>query len=186
GRAARRAFGRAGEAVRGVPGRRPPVLPAAPMSAPTRPPQPGARPGSPGSPGSSGAPGSPGSSGFREPVGRCLGLDVGTRTIGVAVSDPLGLTAQPLEVIRYRSWQEAEERLEALVRQYGPERLVVGYPRRTDGTEGPEARWVRKKAARLRARLGLPCDLWDERLTTAAAERALLEADVSRRRRREV
>lgn len=150
------------------------------MSAPTRPSGRGAGPGSTDSTGSSGPTGS------REPVGRCLGLDVGTRTVGVAVSDPLGLTAQPLEVIRYRSWQEAEERLEALVRQYGAERLVVGYPRRTDGTEGPEARWVRKKVSRLQARLGLPCDLWDERLTTAAAERALLEADVSRRRRREV
>lgn len=131
-------------------------------------------------------PDGPGSSHRGGAAPRCLGLDVGARTVGVAVSDPLGLTAQPVEVIRYRSWQEAEERLEVLARRYGAQRIVVGYPRRTDGTVGPEAQWVRKKAARLQARLGLPCDLWDERLTTAAAERALLEADVSRRRRRQV
>lgn len=117
---------------------------------------------------------------------RYLGLDLGSRTVGVAVSDPLGLTAQPLEVIRFRSWEEAEHRLEELVRLYGAERLVVGYPRRTDGSEGPEAERVRQRAARLEKRLGVPCELWDERLTTVVAERALLEADVSRRRRRRV
>lgn len=117
---------------------------------------------------------------------RHLGLDVGRRTVGVAVSDPLGWTAQPLGVIRYRRWEEVEERLEELVTAYGVARIVVGLPRRTDGSLGVEARWVEEKAMRLQERLGVPCELWDERLTTAAAERVLLEGNVRRQRRREV
>lgn len=117
---------------------------------------------------------------------RHLGLDVGSRSVGVAVSDPLGWTAQPLEVIRYRRWDEVEERLEELVKAYDVECIVIGLPRRTDGTLGVEARRVEAKAVRLQERLGVPCELWDERLTTAAAERALLEGNVRRRRRREV
>lgn len=117
---------------------------------------------------------------------RIMGLDVGARTVGVAVSDPLALTAQPLEVIRYSRWSEVEERLAALIAAYGVSLLVVGMPRRTDGRMGPEAERVRRLAAQLGRRLGIPYELWDERLTTVAAERALLEADVSRRRRRQV
>lgn len=122
----------------------------------------------------------------RDAKGRLLGLDVGSRTVGVAISDPLALTAQPLEVIRYRGWKEVEQRLEEIVRAYGVSRIVVGFPRRTDGRVGPEAERVQKLAARLGARLGVPYELWDERLTTAAAERILLAGDVSRRRRRAV
>ena len=117
---------------------------------------------------------------------RQLGLDIGSRTVGVAISDPLGLTAQPLEVIRYTRWSEVETRLAELISHYGVQQLIVGLPRRTDGTLGPEAGDVQRKAERLAAQLGVPCRLWDERLTTVQAERILLEGDVKRRRRRQV
>lgn len=123
---------------------------------------------------------------MEERVPRHLGLDIGSRTVGVAVSDPLGLTAQPVEVIRYRRWEEAEERIRQLVREYEVEQVVVGLPRRTDGRYGPEAERIRELAQQLQDRLGISCRLWDERFSTAQAERALLEGDVSRRRRRQL
>jgi len=119
-------------------------------------------------------------------VPRHMGLDIGSRTVGVALSDPLGLTAQPLEVIRFQRWEEAEERIQQLVQAYEVEHVVVGLPRRTDGRYGPEAERVRQLAQQLQERLGVPCHLWDERFSTAQAQRVLLEGDVSRRRRRQV
>lgn len=118
--------------------------------------------------------------------GRIAGLDVGDRTIGVAVSDPLGWTAQGVTVIRRESLDKDLARLEAICGQYGVTRLVVGLPRNMNGTEGPRAEAVRAFAREVEARLGLPVTLWDERLTTMQAERALLEADLSRARRRQV
>ncbi len=117
---------------------------------------------------------------------RILGLDVGERRIGVAVSDPLGLTAQGLAVWTRRREEEDLAYLHKLIREYEVERVVVGLPVRTDGQEGPEAAGVRAFGQRLAAATGVPVEWWDERFTTAAAQRALLAADLSRRRRRAV
>jgi len=120
---------------------------------------------------------------------RILALDVGTKTIGVAVSDPLGLIAQPVETVG-RGEGELTRLLE-LVAQYEVEEIVVGLPRRTDGSLGPEAKAVQEFAGSLRRILEAECPLvqivfWDERFTTVQAERVLLEADVSRAGRRAV
>ena len=117
---------------------------------------------------------------------RIAALDVGEARIGVAVSDELGITAQGIGVIRRVGGQRDLEALGALLAPFAPERLVVGLPLNLNGSEGPQAAKVRIFAERAAAYLGLPLEFWDERLTTVAAERALLEADVSRRRRREV
>jgi putative Holliday junction resolvase len=117
---------------------------------------------------------------------RIGGLDVGDRTIGVALSDELGLTAQALEVIRRRSLEQDLARLDEIARQYGVVRWVVGMPRNMNGTYGPRAELTRAFMERLAGHSGLPVEAWDERLSTMAAERVLLEADVSRARRRKV
>ncbi len=117
---------------------------------------------------------------------RIMGLDLGDKTIGVAVSDPLGWTAQAVEVIRRSHWEEDITRLRELAAAYGVREVVVGQPRNMDGTFGPRAQAAADFAGRLAVELGLPVRLWDERLTTVAAERTLLEADMSRARRRKV
>jgi putative Holliday junction resolvase len=117
---------------------------------------------------------------------RIAALDVGDARIGVAVSDELGITAQGVGVVRRVGGRRDLEALGTILAPYAPERLVVGLPLNMDGTEGRQATRVRAFAARAAAHLGLPLELWDERLTTWAAEHALREADVSRRRRREV
>lgn len=117
---------------------------------------------------------------------RIGGLDVGDRTIGVAVSDELGLTAQGLEVIRRRSPEEDLARLGEIARQYDVARWVVGMPRNMNGSYGPRSELTREFMQRLAEHSGLPVEAWDERLSTVAAERVLLEADVSRARRRKV
>jgi len=117
---------------------------------------------------------------------RIGGLDVGDKTIGVALSDELGWTAQGLEVIRRRSLEEDLARLDAIARQYNVSRWVVGMPRNMNGTYGPRAELTRAFIDVLAEHSGLPVEPFDERLSTAAAERVLLEADVSRARRRKV
>jgi putative Holliday junction resolvase len=117
---------------------------------------------------------------------RIAALDVGDARIGVAVSDELGITAQGVGVVRRVGGRRDLEALGTMLAPYAPERLVVGLPLNMNGTEGRQATRVRAFAERAAAHLGLPLEFWDERLTTWAAERALLEADVSRRRRREV
>ncbi|TMA60528.1 MAG: Holliday junction resolvase RuvX [Deltaproteobacteria bacterium] len=117
---------------------------------------------------------------------RIAALDVGEARIGVAVSDELGITAQGIGVVRRVGGQRDLEALAALLAPYGPGRLVVGLPLTLGGSEGPQAVKVRRFAERAAAHLGVPLEFWDERLTTVAAERVLLEADVRRRRRREV
>lgn len=119
-------------------------------------------------------------------MGRMAGLDVGDRTIGVALSDPSGVIARGLEVIRRGSLAEDLARLQAILAAHDVERVVVGLPRNMNGTYGPRAEMARRFAARLEAALGLSVVLWDERLTTVQAERTLLEADLSRRKRRQV
>jgi len=117
---------------------------------------------------------------------RIGGLDVGDKTIGVALSDELGLTAQALEVIQRRSLEQDLARLGEIARQYSVERWVVGMPRNMNGTYGPRAELTREFMQHLAAHSGLPVEAWDERMSTMAAERVLLEADVSRARRRKV
>jgi len=121
------------------------------------------------------------------PAGRALmGLDLGTKTIGVAVSDTARRIASPLETIRRTKFTADAARLLALVDGRAIGGLVLGLPRNMDGSEGPRAQSARAVARNLAALTPLPIALWDERLSTVAAERALLEADTSRRRRAEV
>jgi putative Holliday junction resolvase len=121
------------------------------------------------------------------PRARALaGLDLGTKTIGVAVSDRLLSVASPLQTInRVKFGQDAAALLEiASAREIGG--LVLGLPRNMDGSEGPRCQSTRAFARNLAALTDLPITFWDERLSTVAAERALLEADTSRRKRAEV
>ncbi|HYB40684.1 MAG TPA: Holliday junction resolvase RuvX [Candidatus Methylomirabilis sp.] len=117
---------------------------------------------------------------------RALGLDVGTRTVGVAMSDPLGVTAQGLTTLRRRGIRADLSALGELARTHGVTHAVVGLPLNMDGSEGASAARSRAFGEALARSLGVPVDYWDERLTTVAAERALREGDVSGRRRREL
>lgn len=117
---------------------------------------------------------------------RTMGLDVGTKTVGVALSDELGLTAQGDQVLRRVGLQKDVAALVALARERDVERYVVGLPLNMDGSEGPRAEATRRFGDALAKASGLPVDYQDERLTTVAAERALLEADLSRERRKRV
>jgi putative Holliday junction resolvase len=117
---------------------------------------------------------------------RIAALDVGDARIGVAVSDELGITAQGVGVVRRVGGRRDLEAVAQMLAPYTPERLVVGLPLNMNGTEGPQAARVRAFAEQVAAHLGLPLEYWDERLTTVAAERILLEGDLSRRRRKEL
>jgi putative Holliday junction resolvase len=117
---------------------------------------------------------------------RIVGLDVGDRTIGVAVSDELGWTAQGIGVVRRSRLAEDLQRLGDMLAPYPPERFIVGLPLNMNGTSGPQADKVRTFARALGEHFRVPVETWDERLTTVAAERTLLEADVSRAKRRRV
>lgn len=117
---------------------------------------------------------------------RILCLDVGEKNIGVAVSDSLGLTAQGLEVIKRQSLSRDLERIRQLIKEYEVEEIVLGLPRNMDGTIGEKAREILRFKDKLDALAGIKVTTWDERLTTVAAQRALLEADVSRKGRKKV
>lgn len=119
---------------------------------------------------------------------RILGLDYGSKTVGVAVSDPLGLTAQGLETI----WRKQENklrqtlaRIEALVSEYQVERIVLGYPKNMNNTIGERAEKSLEFKEMLERRTGLPVVMWDERLTTVEANRTLMEAGVRRENRKQ-
>ena len=113
---------------------------------------------------------------------RIMGLDFGSKTIGVAVSDALLWTAQGVKTIR-RSKAELDE-LRELIRDYEVNEIVIGYPRNMNGTIGPRCELTDEFAKVLRQEFELPVELWDERLSTVAAQRTLLEADVSRAKRK--
>jgi putative pre-16S rRNA nuclease len=117
---------------------------------------------------------------------RVLAVDPGTRRVGLAVSDELGITANPLPSLNAQPSSTLPERIAAVAREREAERVVIGLPRRMDGSEGPEAVAARQLAGAVRRALRLPVSLHDERLTSAAAERALLAGGVSRARRREL
>jgi putative pre-16S rRNA nuclease len=113
-------------------------------------------------------------------------LDVGSKRIGVAVSDGLGLTAQGVETISCKTQAAGVERIVGLAGEYAATEMVVGIPYNMNGTEGPQVEMVREVIELIRQRLDVQIHEWDERLSTAAAERVLLEADVSRSKRRKV
>ncbi len=117
---------------------------------------------------------------------RVLGLDVGAKRIGVAVSDPLGITAQGLETIQRKNKRFDLEQLGKVIREYEVSEIVVGYPLRMSGAEGVQADKMQVFADGLRQRFQVPVHLWDERLTSAQANRVLRETEMSIRRRAEV
>lgn len=115
---------------------------------------------------------------------RIMGLDFGSKTIGVAMSDALFWTAQGVKTIR-RSKKEIDE-LRNLIREYEVMEIVMGYPKNMNGTLGPRCALTEEFAKVLRSEFGLEVKLWDERLSTVAAQRTLIEADVSRSKRKNV
>lgn len=119
---------------------------------------------------------------------RILALDVGTHTVGVAISDPLGMFAQPVETLRRTGRKADVAHLCGIARERGAQRVVVGLPIRTDGTEGDSAKEARRMVAALEAALGedVPVVLEDERFTTAQAERSLIKSNVRRKKRKQV
>ena len=119
---------------------------------------------------------------------RIMGLDFGSKTVGVAVCDPLGITAQTVETITRKDENKLRQtlaRIEALIGQYEIERIVLGYPKNMNNTLGERAVKTEAFKETLERRTGLPVVLWDERLTTVAAERVLIESGVRREHRKE-
>ncbi len=117
---------------------------------------------------------------------RTLALDVGDKTIGVAASDLMGWTAQGVETIRRIGIKKDLQRLEEIIKEYEVNKIVVGLPKNMNGTIGPQGEKVLEFVERLKKRFQAEVLLWDERLTTVSAERTLIEADVSRKKRKEV
>ena len=120
--------------------------------------------------------------------GRILGLDFGTMTVGVAVSDPLMITAQGLEIIRRdrpSKIRKTYARIEELICQYEVEKIVLGLPKHMNGDEGDRVKETREFGEALERRTGLPVVYWDERLTTVAADKAMIEMEIRREKRRE-
>jgi len=119
-------------------------------------------------------------------MGALVGLDLGTKTIGVAVSDGLRSVATPLETVKRRKFGLDATRLSEICAERSISGIVLGLPRNMDGSEGPRCQSTRAFARNLAGVIALPISFWDERLSTVAAERALLEADTTRKRRAEV
>jgi putative pre-16S rRNA nuclease len=119
-------------------------------------------------------------------AGCVMALDWGRKRIGIALSDPLRCAARPLMTLTRSSWEHDLDAIGRVVREQGVRCIIVGLPLEMDGERGAQARRVEAFMRRVRAATGLPVEAWDERLTTVQAERALLEGDVSRSRRRQV
>ncbi|UOE95572.1 MULTISPECIES: Holliday junction resolvase RuvX [Bacillaceae] len=119
---------------------------------------------------------------------RILGLDVGTKTIGIAMSDELGWTAQGLDTLMRNPENEQEDfdKLVSIAEEYSISKIVVGLPKNMNGTIGPSGEACQQFAEKLKTFLSCPIILWDERLTTMAAEKMLISADVSRKKRKKV
>ena len=119
---------------------------------------------------------------------RIMGLDFGSKTVGVAVCDPLGITAQAVETIvrkEENKLRQTYQRIEALIREYEITSIILGYPINMDDTVGERGRKTEEFKAALERRTGLPVILWDERLTTVAADKVMMESGVRREKRRE-
>lgn len=119
---------------------------------------------------------------------RIMGLDVGSKTVGVAISDALGWTAQGIETVKINeeTGDFGIERIKELVKEYAVTEFVVGFPKNMNNTVGPRGEASNNYKNLLEETFQLPVKLWDERLTTMAAERMLIEADVSRKKRKQV
>lgn len=115
---------------------------------------------------------------------RIMGLDVGEKRIGIALSDPMGWTAQPHSVRQRKNLKQDFEHLKEICRENEVKKIVVGFPRNMNGTIGPKAKEIEKFARDLNEYIKLPMEFWDERLSSKSAERTLLEADLSRRKRK--
>ncbi len=120
------------------------------------------------------------------PTGKLLGLDLGTKTIGVAVSDGMRYSATPLETIRRSKFTQDAIRIDELIADNHAVGIVLGLPLNMDGSEGPRVQSTRAFARNLAARIAIPIVFWDERLSTSAVTRTLIEADVRRDKRAEV
>lgn len=119
---------------------------------------------------------------------RIMGLDFGSKTIGVAISDELLLTAQGIEIIRRKEENKLRQslaRIEALIEEYKVNEIVLGYPKNMNNTEGERVALTNEFKEKLERRTGLPVALWDERLTTVAADRFMMEAGIRREERKE-
>jgi putative Holliday junction resolvase len=117
---------------------------------------------------------------------RTMGLDIGSRTIGVAISDELGITAQGLKTLKRKSMEEDLREIATIIRQFEIGRIVLGLPKKMDGTLGTQAEVVFNWMRFLMEKIHVPVDTWDERLSTVGASKILLEADLSRRKRKKV
>ncbi|CUI01104.1 Holliday junction resolvase RuvX [Leisingera aquaemixtae] len=120
------------------------------------------------------------------PMSALMGLDLGTKTIGVAVSDRIGAVATPLETVKRKKFSADAARLLEIIKDRDISGILLGLPRNMHGTEGPRCQSTRAFARNLMQLTDLPISFWDERLSTVAAEKALLEADTTRKRRAEV
>ncbi len=117
---------------------------------------------------------------------RTMGLDIGSHTIGVAISDELGITAQGLKTLRRKSMEEDFKEIATIIGQFEIEKIVVGLPKNMNGTLGKQAETVLKWIKILTDKIPVPAVTWDERLSTVGATKVLLEADLSRRKRKKV
>ncbi len=117
---------------------------------------------------------------------RILGLDVGDKTIGVAISDPLGLTAQGVCTIKRKNMDADLQEVDRYAKEYMCTVIVVGLPKNMNGTIGPRGEKVLSFAQKVETKTGIKIETWDERLTTVAAHRVMLEADLSRNKRKKI
>lgn len=117
---------------------------------------------------------------------RILGLDYGTKRIGVAVCDELGMTAQGLTTIARKDRRHDLENIARFIKTYSVEKIVIGYPLRLDGTEGIQCEKINKFASLLKSTFSLPVIKWDETLSTKEAEEILIRANISRKKRKDI
>ena len=123
---------------------------------------------------------------FQVKNSRLLGLDVGEKTIGMALSDTRLMIASPMETLRRKKWSEDSQKLLKLIDEQDVFGLIIGLPLNMDGSEGPRCQSIRQLAENILKLTDIPICFWDERLSTAAVTRTLLDADMSRKRRSEV
>ena len=119
---------------------------------------------------------------------RIMGLDFGSKTVGVAISDPLLITAQGIEIVRRKEENKLRQtlaRIEELIVEYEVEEIVLGMPKNMNATEGVRVELTNEFKEKLERRTGLPVATWDERLTTVAADKAMIEAGIRREERKE-
>lgn len=117
---------------------------------------------------------------------RILGLDVGQKTIGVAISDPLGFTAQGITTIRRSNKQKDMDEVKSICKEYSVETIVIGLPKNMNGSIGFAGEKIIEFSEMLKDQVDIKIEFWDERLTTVAAHRAMLEADMSRSKRKKI